>query len=296
MKGLFSYAWVLLALFFFQLAQAQDRWDQALDRYERICEECLRLRNLAARGQTVPANDLSTLLGELSTLRQQLRQAEGSMTPQQQTRFQRIRQTYSGLFSGNRRDSLSAIPAGPEIPKPFQLRKWPVPPPRYVHRPMTVPQKEPLRFSLVAFCGLPDISLGLMTGLQKGAWGGYLKASSTLFHRATSGQCLSNGTTSSGGYVWTSGKNSTSRFSLSGGLMWQVLPFASIYAGAGYGFYRKLWEDAAGQWLEVTDLSTRGLAAEAGVRVPLGHFLLMAGASTIGFRNIHAEVGIGWTF
>lgn len=295
MKGLYSYVWVFLALFCFQLAQAQDRWDQALDRYERICEECLRLRNLAAKGQTIPANDLSALLGELSSLRQQLRQAEGSMTLQQQTRFQRIRQTYSGLFSG-RRDSLAAIPAGPEIPKPFQLKEWPVPPPRFVHRPMAVPQRELLRLSLVAFCGLPDVSFGLMTGMQKGSWGGYLKASSTLSHRTATGQCLSNGTTPSGGYVWTSGKTSTSRLSLSGGVLWQVFPFASVYAGAGYGFYRKLWEDAAGQWLEVTDLSARGLAVEAGVQVPLGHFLLMAGASTIGFSNISAEFGVGWTF
>ena len=79
-------------------------------------------------------------------------------------------------------------------------------------------------------------------------------------------------------------------------MLWQVFPFASVYAGAGYGFYRRLWEDAAGQWLEVTDLSARGLAAETGIQVPLGHFLLMAGASTIGFRNISAELGIGWTF
>jgi hypothetical protein len=296
MKGLFSYAWVLLTLFFFQLAQAQDRWDLALDRYERICEECLRLRNLAARGQTVPANDLSTLLGELSTLRQQLRQAEGSMSGRQQTRFQNIRQQYASLFFGGRRE-LASIPAGPEIPNPFQLKKWPIPPLRYKHRPVTstLPER-PLQFTLAAFCGLPDVNLGLMAGMQKGSWGAYLKASTTLSHRTATGQCLSTGTSPSGGYVWTSGKSSLSRLSVSGGVLWQVFPFASVYAGAGYGIYRRLWEDAAGQWLEVLDLSARGLAAEAGIQVPLGHFLLMAGASTIGFRNIHAEVGIGWTF
>ena len=92
MKGWFLYVFMVLTVFY-QEAQAQNRWDQALDRYERICEECLRIRTLAAKGQTVPANDLSSLLEELSTLRQQLRQAEGSMSIRQQTRFQDIRQT-----------------------------------------------------------------------------------------------------------------------------------------------------------------------------------------------------------
>ena len=149
---------------------------------------------------------------------------------------------------------------------------------------------------MAAFCGLPEGSIGLMAGLHKGAWGGYLKASSTLSHRTTTGQCYSNGTTPSGGYIWTSGKTGLSRLSISAGVLWQVFPFASVYAGAGYGFQRKLWQEASGSWLEVLDLSARGLAAEAGVRVPLGHFLLMAGASTIGFRSINAEVGIGWYF
>ena len=296
MKGLFSYACVILFLLCCRPVLAQDRWDQALDRYERICEECLRLRTLAAKGQTVPANDLSTLLAELSSLRQQLRQAEGSMSGRQQTRFQNIRQQYASMFSGGRRE-LASIPVGPEIPNPFQLKAWPLPPLRYVHRPATatLPQ-EPLQWSLVAFCGLPEGSIGLMGSVLKGGLGYYAKVSSTLSHRSSDGYCFSNGTLASGSYVWTSGQSSLSRLSVSAGILWRALPFAAIYAGAGYGFRRQLWQDVSGTWLEVSDLSAHGMAAEAGVQVPLGHLVLMAGASTIAFRSISADLGLGWVF
>ena len=156
--------------------------------------------------------------------------------------------------------------------------------------------KEPAHWGIVVFGGLPEGNLGLMGSMMKGKWGGYLKASSTFTHQAVSGECLSDGTTPSGGYVWTSGKTSLSRLNVSAGALWQAFSFAQFYAGAGYGVRRQLWEEASGQWLEVQDLSARGIAADAGVRFLWGRFHVLVGASTIGFRNIGAEVGLGLNF
>jgi hypothetical protein len=294
MKRWFLYACLLL-LFCGPVMWAQDKWDQALDRYERICEESLRLRALVVKGQTVPSHELTALITELTTLRNELRSAEGRMTRAQRDRFRQIRNLYSAEVPVQRTLQL-AIPAVISIPNPFLLR---VPPSALnVRKPLRWTQlpKPATQFGITVFCGLPEGSLGLMASLLKGSWGGYLKASSTLSNPAVNGLCNSDGTAPSGGYVWTSGAARLSRLSVSAGALWQAFPYAQIYAGAGYGIRRQLWEEASGEWLEVKDLSAHSLAVEAGVQVTLGHFLLLAGASTIGFRNISADLGLGWRF
>lgn len=297
MKGTCLYVCVVLAAFSCQVARAQDRWDEAMDRYELICGECLRLRTMAANGQTVPADDLSTLLGELSTLRRQLRQAEGNMSVRQQIRFEQIRQHYSVLFSG-RRQVQASLPPGPAIHAP--LLSAPCPPPslhlasRPVYTPYT-PQTEPLHYGLLAVVGLPELSLGGMAMFGKGSLRAYIKASATLRLIRAEGYCYSDGTTDDG-IIWTSGKTATSRYSVTAGAVWFPFENAGLYAGAGRGSRNRLWQEASGRWLQVQDLSARGLAVDFGVMVPVGHLTLMAGVSSIEFRSVSAEIGLGWSF
>ena len=300
MKGIRLYICVILAAFCCQIARAQDRWDEAIDRYELICGECLRLRTMAANGQAVPADDLSALLKELSTLSRQIRQAEGNMSDRQQRRFRQIRQAYSSLFSGGRQVQ-AILPPGPEIQVPLQLN-WCATPalhlaPRseYSPHPVTLPQAEPLHYGLLAVAGLPELSLGGMALLGKGRIRAYVKGSTTVRQIRAEGYCNSDGTTDDG-IIWTSGKTGTSRYSVTAGAVWFPVESFGLYAGTGYGRRSRLWQEASGRWLQVEDLSVRGLAVDFGVMVPIGQLTFMAGASSVDFRSVSAEICLGWSF
>lgn len=291
---MYLYVCIVLAAFFCQIASAQDRWDEAIDRYELICGECLRLRTMAANGQTVPADDLSALLMELSTLRKQLRQAEGSMSERQQKRFQQIRQAYSSLFSGGRQVQ-ATLPPGPEIQVPLLLASCSPPSLHLAPRSVHAPQTEPMHYGLMAIVGLPELSLGGMAMFGKGSIRAYVKASTTVRQIRTEGYCNSDGTTDDG-IIWTSGNTGTCRFGVTAGAVWFPLASIGVYAGAGRGSRNILWQEASGRWLQVQDLSARGVAVDFGVMVPIGHLSLLAGVSSIGFRSVSAEIGIGWSF
>lgn len=278
----------------FRLGAQELRWDNALARYERICEDCLRLRSLAETGQGVPAEDLHALLQELSSLRKMLRDAEGEMSPRQRDRFRQIRRRYSAVFSGER-EPMEALPSGRSIPDPYQMAAFPQRPPRFRPLPVRERRQQPVQWRLMAFCVLPEVSPGLMVTAAKGKLGLYLKGSSSLRWPQVSGTCYSNGTTD-GGYVWTSGKACVSRMSVSGGMLFSPWPFLDFYAGAGYGNRQLLWEETGGSWLRVSDLSAQGFCADAGVVISVGHLSILAGVSTICFRTLSADVGLGWRF
>ena len=65
------------------------------------------------------------------------------------------------------------------------------------------------------------------------------------------------------------------------------------YAGAGYGYADVWWEDYFGEWMRVTDLSAKGIAAEGGLIFKVGPVSLSAGVSTTAFKYSELEVGIG---
>ena len=53
------------------------------------------------------------------------------------------------------------------------------------------------------------------------------------------------------------------------------------------------WEDYFGEWMRVTDLSAKGIAAEGGLIFKVGPVSLSAGVSTTAFKYSELEVGIG---
>lgn len=272
----------------------ENPWDRALDRYDFFCRQSQELRAKAASGEAVSQQELVSLLSDLAQLRTQLKEAEGSMTPAQRYRFDRIRTSYMG--ASERRAQLSAIAPGCSwIPRPYPLpipSGQPVKPSRSVS---VVPQETQRHWGAVLLCGLPEVSLGGMLLYRKGLWGAYVKGSSTIGHPSAEGVCYSDGTTPAG-YIWTTGRARTSRLGINAGAVCQPFSFLGIYAGVGYGKRNLYWEEASGRWLKVADKEHRGLLADAGVLVPIGRLLLLAGASTIAFRTVSAEVGIGLSF
>lgn len=97
------------------LAQ-QNNWDEALDRYELICERCLELMDSQKAGADVPRESLSSLMVQLSMLKNSLSAAEGSMSASQKARFELIRRRFAG------HSAKSAIVAE-DVPVPVVVRE-----------------------------------------------------------------------------------------------------------------------------------------------------------------------------
>lgn len=110
-----------------------------------------------------------------------------------------------------------------------------------------------------------------------------------------------------GGYIgeelpFYSGKTKTNHFMVSIGLMtepfWTMLNDCSaiaIYLGATYGQRYQLWQTADGQWITYGPTAYKGFGGEVGIIADIRGFSLMVGVSTIEFKYMEINAGIGWT-
>ncbi len=69
----------------------------------------------------------------------------------------------------------------------------------------------------------------------------------------------------------------------------------ALYAGVGYGQRYQLWETTDHQWVTYQPTAYKGVSAECGLLASFKGFTLMAGVSTIDFKYMEVEAGIGWT-
>lgn len=69
----------------------------------------------------------------------------------------------------------------------------------------------------------------------------------------------------------------------------------ALYAGVGYGQRYQLWETTDHQWITYQPTAYKGVSAECGLLASFKGFTLMAGVSTINFKYMEVEAGIGWT-
>lgn len=280
--------------------RAQDRlWDNALDQYQQICDECISLRSLAAAGETVQLTTMTQLLSRLSGLRKTLKDAEGQMTPAQRLRFESIRMRYEEVFGG-RKEAYHLPELSGLTGLARQLDIVTLVPKEYIapvfNRSEVLSYGRP-QFGVLVFAGIPEMYYGTMLSLSfRGKpLGAFAKASMSIPYKKGQYECHSDGTTDSG-YIWTSGNECLSRWAVSAGAIVLPIDFLTVYAGGGYGHREVLWEDISRCVATVTDLSIAGFSADAGVIVTLGHFSLMAGVSTLAFSSVSAELGLGILF
>ena len=297
MKRLFHVITVLLLVLSFLPAKAQDaKWNRALDRYETICDRCIDLRRRAAAGEDVSPTAVTDLLIELHGLRRALQNAGGTMTPAQKDRFESIRLRYAEVFE-RKRQSLMQLPSPPVlragIPE-YASTALPAPPLRI--RPVPERQDPETYSGVILYGALPDGCAGAMLTTGFRDLGLFLKGSVRPIVRQPDYSCLSDGTTTDGGVIWTSGRETLTRISFTAGLMYAPLPWLGCYAGAGIGRRTVLWEDSDGKWARVSDISDRGLCTDAGIILGLNRLSLLAGVSAIRFRAPQLELGIGVNF
>lgn len=286
------------------MAQTEE-WDAALDRYARICDQCIGLRQRSLSGEAVPMASITELLSELSALRNSLQQASGSMTPLQRTRFERIRQRYTDAFErpDKAQGKMLSLPGLERMPALPVICNVPASP--SVSLSFTTPNEIPelsslspgtpeLHWGLIVFGAFPAPRPGLMGRLDFGRTGLYVKGSFYPVPEADY-SCRSDGTTDTG-FIWTSGRERMGMYTLSAGASYALSSMLRLFAGAGIGKKNVQWEDASGKWAKVSDLSPAGLSTEAGLLFDFRHFTLMAGVSTVSFRTISLELGAGYNF
>lgn len=288
---------VISALMFTCTLSAQDRsaLDAELSRYEALCQECLELKSRIASGEKIPRVMAEEMIGRFVSMNASLKECRGDMTVVQRKRFDAVGVWFT---TGERPQIDLGVALEPvlwsftpyvtsEAPSDISIRYVP---------PVGVPPRKWDLMSkyVLADFSCPDLSYGLMLGLQGLHWGGYVRARSN-FHKlpSVSYTCMSDGDLSTGGRFWASGASVYSCLSLTAGALVPVKNNLTIYAGAGYGSNSFVWEDVNGLWALVSDLSHKGVAADLGVIFSLRRLALHAGITTISFKTAAFTCGVG---
>ena len=319
MRTLISYIGVfaLLALSSVTAAWGQsDRWDRALDSYQTICDRCILLREQSLRGDEIPADELRSLLEQVSSLRASLQRGSGSMSKAQKERFERIRSRYVEAFSkqGYSTDGPALRIARPVLDLPRvdwspQIKAGERGRTMVGERSRTTGPSAPLRDRRDGFrdrsksAGLmamgswsPNtLSYGAIATLTWNKAGIYIKGRSNFQNKKGEYSCLSDGT-SGGKVIWTSGKESHPTWTLGAGGIFKIAGPVSLYVGSGYGSAQTLWEDASGKWATVEDYSAKGICADAGIIFSKNYFQASIGISAITFKKPALELGLGIRF
>ena len=263
------------------MAQAGTQWDDLLDRYERICRMCLEGQREAG-------------LKELESLKEEIKGASDRMPAASRRRYEAVRDMYA---SGVVRDTRP-------LPYPVSLQPLylipPLEPPQGClcdHLPVlgTIP-KVRFRFSAsVTSLVLPEFTPGVRLVYQGHMIGGYAGVYSNLSSHHPSYQAMSDGT-SDGLPVWTSGVSAVDRFFVTAGPAFRLGESVSLYGGLGYGVRRLCWEDSEGAWMEIDDISRRGLCTELGASFHLGRVVLSAGWLGLPFSYNALSLSAGFAF
>ena len=129
---------------------ASDRkWDRVQDRYESLCNECLAMKRKAEAGEKVSTKSLTRVLSDLEELRNVLKDAGGSMSPEQLSLFDNIRRRYSPEPAAAEHTVEPAAPAGtsdaaaPRAAPPSSVQKntKPVPAPLSPEEELSAPSR-----------------------------------------------------------------------------------------------------------------------------------------------------------
>ena len=305
---------ILLLAFPFHAMAQRNSIDQAIDSYEAICNECISLKELAFAGNAVPYGALSKLLVKLSELRSLLSNSNGQMTRSQRLRMESIRLRYEEAFDQGKDSNAPQSALTDPLPNithssviltssAFSIcnyagligsdRRPHSAPGSISATPITA---KPAPFMAIALGEFPRNYFGLMLAYSPGRIGGYLKGAMSPSVQDYSYDCHSDGMTADGGFIWTSGRERRTGYSVTSGLTFCLSKRLSVYAGGGYGAMNILWEDASGGWARVSDKSCSGISPEAGIILSFGRLRLLAGLSAITMEDTSAQIGIGLAF
>jgi hypothetical protein len=142
----------------------------------------------------------------------------------------------------------------------------------------------------------PQQAYGISAG-QMHPIGWYLSLLSNMNFKGVTTKLVCNGN----GFMDTelpfySGNSSTTRVSVTAGMVGKILDPWAIYAGAGFGYRALFWETKDNQWIKNRDYSTMGIDVEGGFLFDIKGCLISAGVVTTNFKRFDLKVGIGVAF
>lgn len=151
----------------------------------------------------------------------------------------------------------------------------------------------------------PAWGVGLMFGQTYNGIGWFLKARSNFQFQTTAKDLLiQQGGLVNGEMPFYTGEKKATEMLANVGVVYDFLgkkekkhknTMLGMYLGAGYGMYQSAWQINDGRWLKYAT-STSSVSCTAGVIGAFAGITISAGVSTIGFKYMEAEVGIGYTF
>lgn len=270
--------------------------DSELDRYETLCGMCLDLKTRIRQGENVSKAEAEAFINRFLVLNRELKTREGQMTAAQKRRFSMVARWFSTGTKPSQLEDLAYDSLPARKPSGFPCcactmedgaQLLDVPFPDAAFRGKTY---------LMASVDVPDLSYGLWVGHLKYRWGGFLSFRSNYVFDKISYSCSSDGSLSGLGRFWGDGKKRQSNLMLTGGAMVGLNRWLSVYAGLGYGWRRTDWRDLDGEWVDVDDLSYKGMACDAGIILSRNRFAFSAGVSTISFKTVSMNIGLGVCF
>ena len=148
-------------------------------------------------------------------------------------------------------------------------------------------------------------TLGQCYGYTTIGW--YVSVRTNLSLKQDDGlSCGQGGYLGDGVLPFYSGNTKNNHIMANAGMLWDFLGFMgwladyepymlALYVGVGYGQRYQLWETTDHQWVTYQPTAYKGVSAECGLLASFKGFTLMAGVSTINFKYMEVEAGIGWT-
>lgn len=139
----------------------------------------------------------------------------------------------------------------------------------------------------------PDPAYGFMLTLSASEieWGAYAKCLSNFKNAPYSYECSSTDES-----LWLNGNSNIALHQFSAGVTRSIGDKFGAFAGIGYGVYTTTWEDSFGQWMRVTDYSTKGLLLEAGLSYSFSKVKFTGGVCITGLHYTNLFLGVGIQF
>ncbi|MBQ0122845.1 MAG: hypothetical protein KBS38_04430 [Bacteroidales bacterium] len=140
----------------------------------------------------------------------------------------------------------------------------------------------------------PALSYGATVGGVK-KFGGYIGFHSNFCKTVAGYSCTSDGFTK-GSRIMANGAKTYGRLAVTAGVCYEINKWLILSAGAGYGSSNCFWQDIDGTWMNVSDISVKGVEVEAGGIFHFGLLGISIGACTTSFKNAGLKAGLGFAF
>ena len=277
--------------------------ENLINNYELVCGQCMEMKQKVKSGSKISRLEAEKRLNRFIALNKEIKSLQNVLSENLNSRFIRINQWFAtGIRPAALNDKLETPEIDNNLEKYGHLAmREPIifcPKPHYNYGD-SINEAERRRLKkklfILANVSVP-VSYGLRVGFLFGRWGGYISGRSNFGKNDHSYTCKSDRTMENNLVFWGTGRARRSNMSVCAGVVFEAVKWLDIYAGAGYGFRKMYFEDIEKKWAIVSDLSHTGVSAEAGVVLTWKRLALSAGISTVQFRNVSADFGIGISF